>query len=112
MTYLPHYQKNCNTGLSNKDQKCYNCGEPGHISRNCPKKKGNAANNDKDDSEDELRMVCQFIKSSAIKCDWIADSGALSHMTKLIKELTDIKQIDQPVQVGNGQKMKCTQKCR
>lgn len=72
--------------------KCYNCGETGHISRNCPKNnKGRKSNTERQND----RKVSGFyaVANQAVVAkphNWILDSGANNHLvcdrTKLYNE--------------------------
>ena len=39
---------------------------------------------------------------------WICDSGACSHYCQAVEELTEIKDIDKAIMIGNGESMHTT----
>jgi hypothetical protein len=39
---------------------------------------------------------------------WILDSGASCHYCRSLEELTDVKEIDESIKIGNGDSMKAT----
>src|SRR5579875_1494527 len=64
---------------------CFNCGKPGHIAKNCFKKKGNRgekANKAKvDDDYEDYAFVASYGDALNMSDDWIVDSGATTYMS-------------------------------
>ena len=72
-------------------------------------KQNEKANNiEEDDSDNEVGLVCYTIDQQESESKWIADSGASQHMTKSVNGLTNVRAVNQTVQVGNGQRIMCT----
>ena len=46
------------------------------------------------------------------KSTWIADSGASCHMGNIDDCMLEVKEIDEPIKVGNGSKARATKKGR
>jgi Reverse transcriptase (RNA-dependent DNA polymerase)/gag-polypeptide of LTR copia-type/Integrase core domain/GAG-pre-integrase domain/Zinc knuckle len=56
--------------------KCYNCGKPGHIQRECRQKKKTQA----DGSDAHVAFQARYEDSKKDKDMWVVDSGASNHM--------------------------------
>ena len=103
--------------------KCHNCGNYGHIKRNCrnppqqksegdtrqtggTKQKASTANAEvrkESDSECSVGLVVQHAMSShSKKPDWIVDSGATCHMCNDRSMFVEYKSLDVPMKVKLG----------
>ena len=107
-------QANQNNGQQKRDLskiRCYACNKMGHYKINCPEKKNESANNaqQNEDTDEEYAMVCCYSAKINENSAWIADTGASTHMCKNLHELSNLRSVNQTVQVGNGQRIKCTQ---
>jgi len=84
------------------DIKCFKCGKMGHFQSKCPE---NEENKPKKKSSDKNADAVLMALSGSTKTDvslWIADSGASTHITTSDIGLFDIKNVNDPVQVGDG----------
>ena len=102
--------------------KCYHCGKPGHIIRNCrariaeekaansgrtePSQKANTAavrdGSVSDDEEDDALIVSHALSANATN-QWIVDSGATCHMCNNERQFSsDFQRFDTPQQVALG----------
>ena len=85
-----------------KERVCYKCGDPGHVRKDCPKKKDK--DSDKDDAKEKdhsasshIAQVSAYVHieqldaedtipgeiglATSVDVEWIIDSGATRHMT-------------------------------
>lgn len=73
-----HSKVGCNSYVNKPKNrpifKCFNCNEPGHMSRDCPKR----GNKDKVRNDWSLLTALSTVEG---RCDWYVDSGATNHMT-------------------------------
>ena len=97
---------------------CYECGEEGHIRRDCPKnsmrrsktkpwhkaKNAEVSNKSVDSSADAFSAINKSAYVSCKKDRWIVDSGASSHMTNLRNNLCNFVMFEKPelVALGDG----------
>lgn len=88
---------------------CFQCGNPGHLKRNCPRKSGPARTQQAKRAEVKPAEYC-FSASVRTRCEedyWLVDSGATSHMTSC-KELFDsISQIKKTICLADD-RLVCT----
>ncbi|GLV37476.1 hypothetical protein CBL_10558 [Carabus blaptoides fortunei] len=97
--------------------KCYECHEPGHFARNCPKRKpGSDSGNDKttrsntggDKKTQGEGLVGEALTSTGNeetgRQEWILDTGASDHMCNVKQWFTTYEEFDEPrsVRVGDG----------
>lgn len=68
--------------------KCYNCGEEGHMLRDCPKPKKNKKDQNKDmknnkskQGESDYSFIADVFVAHSVEDSWLGDSGANCHMT-------------------------------
>ena len=85
---------------SNKQGVCFECGEDGHFARNCPKK--NAS---------KLGMFVGVTmsvneKESGTSNKYLMDSGASCHVVADESSLTDLKEINDSIVIGDKSEMK------
>ena len=84
------------------DVKCFKCGKMGHFQSKCPE---NEENKPKKKSNDKGADAVLMALSGLTRTDnslWIADSGVSTHITTSDMGLFDIKNVNDPVQVGDG----------
>ena len=100
-------------GRSIKKIQCYNCGEFGHIQRDCSeplkrKSKSSGPDCQAEMEEASVASVGAFgVTIGSVNHLWLVDSGAESHMTWKKELLQDFKELEPPVrlQVLDGQTM-------
>ena len=72
--------------------RCYNCGEPGHIRRDCPRRKPHVAKPAAENeslSEAEESIGAFMATTNETTTGWLIDSGTSSHMMcKRVHEIT------------------------
>jgi hypothetical protein len=94
------------------------CCRPGHIKGNCYKLKNKSNRNSGTsnnggqgerifDSNDVL-FTTITMKNNFANDLWILDSGASCHYCQSVEGLTDIKEINEAIKIGNGDLMKAT----
>lgn len=101
------YYKNKRPSYSdqNRQQKsqieCFNCGEIGHIAKNCKVKKNqHAYMNQEEATIQELSFAASHTPTNSNT--WIVDSGATSHMVKEENFFTELdKSIQTPIKVAS-----------
>lgn len=97
--------------------KCYECHEPGHWARNCPKRKSgsnnggdkktwsNSGGNKKPQGEGLVSEALTSVGSEETGSqEWILDTGASDHMCNVKQWFTTYEEFDEPrsVRVGDG----------
>jgi hypothetical protein len=114
-----------NSGNHNNFQKyasngayCIYCCCPGHIKSNCYKLKNKSnrnsgtSNNDgqvnKISNSNDVAFTITTMKNNFANDLWILDSGASCHNCRSAEGLTDGKEIDESIKIGNGYSMKAT----
>ena len=125
---IGHKRDNCFTLKKNKHLKkaylmrmkdgrktfnCQYCNKPGHLEKVCYKKKHDEKNK-KEGNEDakamtavtESDMILMVQRNTNInKTTWVADTGASCHMTNSLEGMTNLKDVNRTVTIGNGKKM-------
>jgi hypothetical protein len=107
-----NFQKNTSNGAY-----CTYCCQPGHIKSNCFKLK-NKSNCDSGTSNNDGQghRIFNFNEVAFTKIAmknfssdmWILDSGATYHYCQSAERLTDVKEIDESIKIGNVNSMKST----
>jgi hypothetical protein len=97
---------------------CTNCCRPGHINSNCFKLKNKfnrnsgTRNNDgqghKIFDSNNVAITTIPMKNNVSSDMWILDSGACCHYYRSGEGLTDDKEINESIKIGNGDSMKST----
>lgn len=92
---------------NNRKFKCYACGHPGHLKRNCPTlKNSNRFSNDKRETD---RSGQAFVTVAGLKSQdyWIIDSGASHHISSQLDWFSSYKQFEtpKPLRLGDGRSM-------
>ena len=106
-------------GNSKSDKECTYCHKKGHTEDYCWKKKkadskaeSKAESTKKNEPADiALTSYLDDVVLSAIvkeKNFFLCDSGATTHMTNSVENLTNVKEIDRSVTIGNGGSVKAT----
>lgn len=85
-----------------KQRRCYRCGDPNHLSPNCPHKtkmdeyakklRNGGGDSSSGAPKGELQLPVFAIKEVP-SADWILDSGAAHHITNSLVCLTDVSQL-------------------
>lgn len=61
--------------------KCWNCGQPGHIQKDCKEEKKKKKNSDNDSSQRDANAFIVALATQASNDVWMIDFGASFHMT-------------------------------
>lgn len=82
---------------------CFNCGEVGHISRHCKKKRNQQAYMHREEvNMDELSFAVTHIQTD--QSAWVLDSGTTNHMVKEEKLFSDLdRSVCTPIKVASGE---------
>lgn len=83
--------------------KCYSCGKPGHLRKDCTNKRkaNNRANVVKDESD-----VCFCVMQQKLNSEWYVDSAATNHMCCDEKYFTNLNEMTDTVYMANGTEVK------
>ena len=105
---------------TSSDVECWNCGEKGHMSKECPKKRANkgkgkkqhnnyasSSRNNDDDYSEQLFVMQHMVNAMtadvhASEDVWYVDSGASNHMTSRGEWFRDLKELNAPGYVETG----------
>jgi hypothetical protein len=103
---------------SNNGAYCTYCCRPGHIKGNCYKLKnklnrnsGKSNNGGQGEiifNSNDVAFTTITMKNNFANDLWILDSGASCHYYQSVEGLTDVKEIDESIKIGNGDSMKAT----
>jgi hypothetical protein len=103
---------------SNNGAYCTYCCRPGHIKGNCYKlknklnRKSSTSNNggqgERILNSNDVAFTIITMKNNFANDLWILDSGASCHYCRSVEGLTDVKEINELVKIGNGDLMKAT----
>ncbi len=100
-------------GWPRKQIRCFDCGETGHVRRNCPRKKRLGSpglahrvkiaeeESSVSDSDGVFTVTVGSVDSPRMG-RWLVDSGASRHMTREKELLTDYREFEKPEKVGLG----------
>jgi len=103
---------NNNKGKKVVDKKnitCFNCQQKGHYVNECPKPKKKTQPSSVANSAMNGTVLMTFPSAMRTKKTWIADSGALSHITNNDTGLYDICEVKELVKSGNGRTVYATE---
>jgi len=101
-------KKNENTPSENKPKcdtsniKCFGCGKMGHFQTKCPKSEENKPKKKQNDKGVDAILMAMCGSTKVENSMWIADSGASTHITTLDIGLFETRNVNEPVQVGDG----------
>jgi len=106
-------QQNNFQGNSNQGAYCTYCCRPGHHKANCFKLKNksshrNSGTSNYDNQErkvfnsNDVAFTSIAAKNNFPNNMWIFDSGASCHYCQSLEGLTDVKDIDETIKIGNG----------
>jgi hypothetical protein len=95
---------------------CTYCYQPGHNKKNCFKLKNKLNRNSgtsKNDGQGHKVFNSNYVAFTSISIKnnfssdmWVLDSGASCHYCRSVAGLTDVKEIDESIKIGNGDSMK------
>jgi hypothetical protein len=108
-----NFQKNTSNGAY-----CTYCCRPSHVRSNCFKLKNKSnrnsgtSNNDSQGhrifNSNNFAFTTIAMKTNFSSDMWNLDSGTSYHYCRSAEELTDIKEINETIKIGNGNSMKST----
>ncbi len=85
---------------------CHHCKRPGHLKRDCYKLK-NAKQYERPQRTEEFFLVANDMYRNVGNDMWFADSGASKHMINDPRGLFNIHEMDEEIIVGNNQRLTC-----
>ena len=101
---------------SSESRKCYHCGKPGHLKRDCKKKQRDeqASGRQQDQQQQPSNLSHAFgnmaflALTTASGDEWALESGASRHITGNVSKMTHLKQLEEPITITlfNGDQAK------
>jgi hypothetical protein len=103
----------------NNDAYCTYCCQSGHTKsicfkfRNTSNRNSGTSNNEGQEhtvfNSDHVSFTTITMKNNFSSDMWILDSGASYHYCQSVEGLTQLKEIDESIKIGNGDSMKATE---
>ena len=91
---------------SSESRKCYHCGKPGHLKRDCKKmQRDEQASGRQQDQQQPSNLSHAFgnmafsALTTASGDEWALDSGASRHITGDVSKMTHLKQLEEPITI-------------
>jgi len=84
------------------DIKCFKCGKMGHFQSKCPKNKKNKPKKKQSEKGVDAVLMTMSGSTKVKNTIWIADSGASTHITTTDVGLFNTRNVNVPVQIGDG----------
>jgi len=82
--------------------KCYNCGKMGHYKSKCPNDTSKKATTKTTEKQNDTVLMTIDGAAKPKNAMWIADSAASTHIVNSEKGLYNVKNIKEPVKIGDG----------
>ena len=82
--------------------KCFSCGEMGHYRSKCPKNKSKKETAKQSENKAETVLMTIDGEERPHEDIWIADSAASTHIVNSKVGLFDVKNVREPVKIGDG----------
>ena len=102
--YMKKMNKRMNKGKGKQhksNMKYYNCQKMGHYSNECWVKKNKNENAGLTAVKSEVTLVMKKEDDYDSSNFWIGNTGATSHMTRDLKGMFELKQVESDIQIGN-----------
>jgi len=81
---------------------CFNCGEMGHFQLKCPKAKSKKGTRKQTDKEADTVLATIEREEWPHQDIWVANSAASTHITNSEASMFNVKNICEPVNIGDG----------